>query len=150
MRLSKRGWNNVLIFGVLLIIFIFHFSQQLNLSSQNSQRSIIPPALTIVEIITPDYTITRVGRDWKSEPNMGMSSEKLDGIVNNWQNIPLDTLVEQNTPHSDFAIKFFAAEMSQPIVVQMHQQEDDHYIVEIDGQQFLSLPADKLTLFLGK
>lgn len=150
MRLSKRGWNNVLIFGILLIIFIFHFSQQLSLSSQHSQRSIIPPALTIVEIITPDYTVTRVGRKWKSEPNIGISSEKLDRIVNNWQNLPLDTLAAQNTPHSDFAIKFFAAEIDQPIIVQMHQQADDHYIVEIDGQQFLSLPADKLTLFLGK
>lgn len=150
MRLSKRGWNNVLIFGILLIIFIFHFSQQLSLTSQNSQRTVIPSSLTIVEIETPDFIITRVGRNWKSNPSIGISSDKLKEIVNNWQTMPLDTLTEQNIPQSDFVIKFFSAEQVQPIIVQLHQQDDDHYILQIDAQTYISLPAKKLPLFIGK
>lgn len=150
MRLSKKGWNNVLIFGVLLVIFIFNFKQPLRLSTKNAQQSVISLELTIVEIETPDYVIKRVGRNWESKPSMGASSEKLERIVNNWQTIPLDTLTEQNLPPSSFILKFFIMDQVQPIIVQLHQQQNDQYILQINEHTFLSLPADKLTLFLGK
>lgn len=150
MRLSKKGWNNVLIFGILLAIFIFNFSQHLRLSTKTSQQNVISGSLTIVEIETPDYVITRVGRNWKSKPSMGISSEKLEHIVNNWQTMPLDTLTEQNLPTSNFILKFFVAEQVHPIIVQLHQQPNDQYILQINEHIFLSLPTEKLTLFLGK
>lgn len=150
MRLSKKGWNNVLIFGVLLIIFIFNFSQELRLSSKPSQRHVISNDLTIVEIETPDYVITRAGRNWQSKPSMGVSSENLQHIVNNWQTIPLEVLTPQNLPTSNFILKFFVTEQIQPIIVQLHQLQDDQYILQINEHTFLSLPTEKLTLFLGK
>lgn len=150
MRLSKKGWNNVLIFGILLAIFIFNFSQHLRLSTKTSQQSVISAELTIVEIETPDYVLTRVGRNWEGKPNMGFSSETLQHIVDNWQTIPLDTLTEQNLPTSNFILKVFVTEQIQPIIVQLHQQQNDQYILQINEQIFLSLPAEKLTLFLGK
>lgn len=150
MRLSKRGWNNVLIFGVLLIIFIFNFSEKLRLSSTIPQHTVISSDITIVEIETPDYIITRVGRKWESKPNIGLSSENLQHIVNNWQTIPLDTLAEQNLPTSDFTLKFFVTEQTQPIIVQLHQQADNQYILQVNDDTFLSLPTEKLTSFLGR
>lgn len=150
MHLSKKGWNNVLIFGVLLIIFIFNFSQELRLSSKTSQRHVIANDLTIVEIDTPDYVITRVGRNWQSKPNRGISSTQLQNVVNNWQTVPLDVLTLQSLPTSSFIIKFFVAEQTQPIIVQLHQLQDDQYILQVDEQLFLSLPAKQLTQFLGQ
>ncbi|WP_160064871.1 hypothetical protein [Psychromonas sp. L1A2] len=150
MRLSKRGWNNVLIFGVLLIIFIFNFSQQLRLSTVVSQRTVISSDLTIVEIETPDYVITRVGRNWESNPSVGLSSDNLQQIVNNWQAVPLDALTEQDLPTSNFVLKFFVTEQVQPIIVQLHQQQNDQYILQVDENSFLSLPTEKLTSFLGR
>ena len=150
MRLSKRGWNNVLIFGVLLIIFIFNFSQQLRLSTVVSQRTVISSDLTIVEIETPDYVITRVGRNWESNHSVGLSSDNLQQIVNNWQAVPLDALTEQDLPTSNFVLKFFVTEQVQPIIVQLHQQQNDQYILQVDENSFLSLPTEKLTSFLGR
>ena len=150
MRLSKKGWNNVLIFGVLLIIFIFNFSQQLRLSTVVSQRTVISSDLTIVEIETPDYVITRVGRNWESNPSVGLSSDNLQQIVNNWQAVPLDALTEQDLPTSNFVLKFFVTEQVQPIIVQLHQQQNDQYILQVDENSFLSLPTEKLTSFLGR
>ena len=150
MRLSKRGWNNVLIFGVLLIIFIFNFSQQFRLSSTIPQRTVISSDITIVEIETPDYIITRVGRKWESKPNIGLSSDNLQQIVNNWQTIPLDTLTVQDLPTPDFILKFFVTEQVQPIIVQLHQQQNDQYVLQVDENTFLSLPTEKLTSFLGR
>lgn len=149
MRLSKRGWNNVLILGILIILFVFNFSQKSNLFYNKHQKTVISSNLTILEIETPDYTLTRVGRNWQREPNLGVSGERLQEIVNNWQKVQLDSLTEQNLPTSNFVFKFFVAEQTQPITVQLHQLQNDHYILQVDSQLFLSLPAEKLSLFLG-
>jgi len=150
MRLSKRGWNNVLIFGVLLVIFIFNFSQNLRLSSSVDTQSVIPPEVTILEIQTPDYVISRVGRQWAQKPSIGLTSEDLQQIVKNWQTMPLEVLTEQELTNSTFILRFFIAEQTQPIIVQLHQLKNEQYILQVNEQTFLSLPIDKLTLFLGK
>jgi len=150
MRLSKKGWNNILILGILLIIFIFNFSHQLGDSSNIEQSSVISPELTIVEIQTPDYVLKRTGRHWQSEPNIGLSSKQLQQLVNNWQKEPLATLKEPDIATSNFIFTFFVIEQSQPIIVQLHQQPDDQYVLQINEQTFLSVPAEKLTLFLGR
>lgn len=150
MRLSKKGWNNVLIFGVLLIIFIFNFRQQLNFSNSAPQRPVISPELTIVEIQTPDYVMTRTGREWKREPSINLSKENLQSIVNNWQTLPLTVLNLQSLPSSSFILSFFVIEQDQPITVQLHQQPNGQYILQVNEDTFLALPVEQLTAFIGR
>ena len=150
MRLSKKGFNNLLIFGILLITFIFNFNQRLHEPQQTNQSTVIPKELTILEIQTPDYSLTRIGRNWQRKPSMGISSNKLQQVVSNWQTIPLDRLTEQSFPLSDFVLTFFIAEQQDPIIVQLHQLQNDHYVLQVNEKLYLSLPADKLTLFLGR
>jgi len=150
MQLSKKGWNNVLIFGILLSIVIFKFSSPLGRNIGVSTTTVIAPDLTILEIQTPDYTITRMGREWQREPSLGLSNEKLQQIVNSWQTIPLASLTEQQLPPASFSLSFYVAEQQKPIIVQLHQQQNDHYILQVNEDLYLSLPAEKLTLFIGK
>ncbi|MDA7746824.1 hypothetical protein N8878_05775, partial [Psychromonas sp.] len=110
----------------------------------------ISPELTILEIETPDYIISRVGRNWKSEPNIGISSIHLEQIVNNWQTTSLESTSIQDISPSEFIIKFFVAEQQQPIIIQLHQQDNDRFILQVDEKLFLSLPSDKLVQFLGR
>ena len=81
---------------------------------------------------------------------MGISNNKLQQIVNNWQTVPLDTLIEQELTYSAFILRFFIAEQKQPIIVQLHQLPNDQYILQVNEHIYLSLPADKLSLFLGR
>ena len=150
MRLSKKGFNNLLIFGILLITFIFNFSQRLREPHETKQSTVIPKEFTILEIQTPDYTLTRVGRNWQRKPSMGISSDKLQQVVNNWQTVPLDTLTEQSFPLSDFILRFFIAEQKDPIIVQLHQLQNDHYVLQVNEKLYLSLPSNQLSLFLGR
>ncbi|TEW45486.1 hypothetical protein [Psychromonas algicola] len=150
MRLSKKGFNNLLIFGILLITFIFNFSQRLREPHETKQSTVIPKEFTILEIQTPDYTLTRVGRNWQRKPSMGISSDKLQQVVNNWQTVPLDTLTEQSFLLSDFILRFFIAEQKDPIIVQLHQLQNDHYVLQVNEKLYLSLPSNQLSLFLGR
>ena len=149
MRLSRKGWNNVLIFSVLLIIFVFNFSQKLPLSPNVHQRSVIPDNVTIVEIKTPDYQITRLGRGWQSQPSLGLSTQQLNTLVNNWQSLKLAThppISENITPYT---IQVYIANKDQPIIVQLYQY-GEHYLLQTDSDMSLLLKANQLPLLLGR
>ena len=149
MRLSRRGWNNVLIFGVLLIVFLFNFSHKLSLSPKVHQRSVVNKNSTIVEIKTPDFTISRIGRTWQSEPNLGLSEQQLTLLVNNWQNLALDTQPPVSNTVTPYIIEIYTADQEQPVVVQLYQY-GDHYLLQTDPSMSLLLSDQQLPLLLGR
>ena len=149
MRLSRRGWNNVLIFAVLSIIFIANFSDKLSLSSDTEPRPIIDSQLTIVEIKTPDYQIKRFGRTWKSEPDLGFSEAQLLSLVKSWQHMPLEEQAPFDTPAHPYVIKIYTVDKEQPIVVQLSQFGDD-YLLQTNPSYSLLLHAEQLPLLLGR
>jgi len=150
MRLSKKGFNNVLIFGILLITFFFNFNQRLQAPLDTDQKTVLSPAFTILEIQTPDYVLTRVGREWQRKPSMGISSDTLKQVVNHWQTIPLTVLTAPDVSPSEYVFRFYVAEQAQPILVQLHQLANNQYALQINETEYLSLPSDKLPLFLGR
>jgi len=150
MRLSKKGFNNVLIFGILLITFFFNFNQRLQAPLDSDQKTVLSPAFTILEIQTPDYVLTRVGREWQRKPSMGIASDTLKQIVNHWQTIPLTVLTAPEVSPSEYVFRFYVAEQAQPILVTLHQLANNQYALQINETEYLSLPSDKLPLFLGR
>ncbi|WP_435236098.1 hypothetical protein ACR30L_00470 [Psychromonas sp. PT13] len=149
MHLSRKGWNNVLIFSVLLIIFVFNFSQKLTLSPKVHQRSVIPESVTIVEIKTPDYQITRLGRSWQSEPTLGLSEQQLNTVVDNWQHLKLTTQDPVSENAAPYTIQVYIADQDQPIIVQLYQY-GENYLLQTDSDMSLLLEANQLPLLLGR
>lgn len=149
MNLSRKGWNNVIIFAVFIIIFIFNFSPKLTLSPKSEQRSVISSELLIVEIKTPDFNIKRIGRAWKSEPDLGLSEQQLALLVQNWQQLELEPQATIKNAHPPYVIQIYTAHQAQPIIVQLFQQGDD-YLLQIDPALSLSLSGQQLPLLLGR
>ena len=149
MRLSKKGWNNVLIFGVLIIVFLFNFSHKLLLEPKVHQRTVISSELMIVEIKTPDFSIKRSGRSWISEPNLGLSEHQLSLLVQNWQTLVLQTQAAIIQPKNAFVMQVYTANEEQPIIVKLIQQGED-YLLQTNEQMSLFLSADQLPLILGR
>lgn len=149
MRLSRKGWNNVLIFAVLFIVFVFNFSHKLTLSPKVHQRAVIDGDFTIVEIKTPDYRIKRSGRTWQSEPNLGLTEQQLTSLVNNWQGLKLETQPPVDNVKTPYTIQVFTAKHEQPIIVQLYQYET-HYLLQTDPSMSLLLKENQLPLLLGR
>jgi len=149
MPLSRKGWNNVIIFAVLIIIFIFNFSPKLTLSPKSEQRSVISSELLIVEIKTPDFNIKRIGRAWKSEPDLGLSDQQLALLVQNWQQLELEPQETIKNGRGSYVIEIYTAHQAQPIIVQLFQQDDD-YLLQIDSALSLFLSEQQLPLLLGR
>ncbi len=65
MKLSKRSWNNVMIFACLAMIIIFNtMSDKLVDNAEGDSASVLPPQSMILTFDTPEYTIERLGRNW--------------------------------------------------------------------------------------
>ena len=148
MRLSKKGFNNVLIFSILTLIFIFNFGKQLLPNVAPSNQTVIDSNLIIVEIKTPDFIIKRSGRSWISEPQLGLSDQKLSEIVKTWQTLPLHEATPPSEIDAPFIIQIYTANAEQPIIVKLIQQQE-HYLLQIDDIT-LFLDATQLPLFLGR
>jgi hypothetical protein len=149
MRLSKRGWNNVLIFGVLIIVFLFNFSHKLRLKPKDQQHTLINSDVIIVEIKTPDFSIKRAGRSWVSEPNLGLSEHQLSLLVQNWQNLPLQAHAAIIQPKNPFIMQVYTANNAQPIIVKLIQL-GENYLLQTSEQHSLFLSSEQLPLFLGR
>ena len=149
MRLSRKGWNNVLIFAILTIIFIFNFAPKLTLTTKQQQRTVIDKQLTIVEIKTPDFKIKRVGRSWQSEPNLGLSEQQLALLVHNWQNLTLPSQTAIDDLTAPYLISIYTASQEQPFIINLVEQ-DDNYLLQINATTALQLSAQQLPLLLGR
>ncbi|WP_022940543.1 hypothetical protein [Psychromonas hadalis] len=148
-RLSARGWNNVLIFSVLIVVFLFNFSHKLLLQPKVHQRTLISSEVMIVEIKTPDFSIKRSGRHWISEPGIGLSAHQLSLLVQNWQTLPLQTQGAILEPKDPFIMQVYTANEAQPIIVKLIQQGED-YLLQTDEKMALFLSSAQLPLFLGR
>ena len=86
-RLSQRGWNNVLIFAMLLMILLFGTTN--NLLIENSQgegnRRILPEDVPIMAIDYGQHKLERIGRGWRIKPNLSSDESQVASMVQNWQ-----------------------------------------------------------------
>lgn len=85
MGLTKRGWNNVLIFACMGMIIIFNLmGDKLIENAEGDITPILPEQSTILTLEHPNFSIERLGRTWRVAPAEALSTERVSSVVNNW------------------------------------------------------------------
>ncbi|PAJ74123.1 hypothetical protein CJF42_12025 [Pseudoalteromonas sp. NBT06-2] len=84
-RLSKKGWNNVLIFSMLIMIFLFNglHHKIIDTESDDIIQSILKEQSYILTIEYPLYKIERIGTGWRS--NSQLTGPQIFELSINWQ-----------------------------------------------------------------
>jgi hypothetical protein len=86
MKLSRTGWNNVIIFSVMAIIILINATNDKlfpNEESSNNSEQLILPAHSVILTLSIDFpdnqqiSFERVGRNWKLSTK-GLIVEKTD------------------------------------------------------------------------
>jgi len=69
MQLSRKAWNNVLIFSMLLMIFFFNgLHKKLNSVPEVPRIQTVLPAQSFVLALSfPEQKIERIGTAWRSQ-----------------------------------------------------------------------------------
>lgn len=97
MKLSRRGWNNVIIVAVVIFIAMIQLPDLIKarldpMSSSQSPalQSLLPEQVTISRLVLPDHVLISQDDQWIAESGI---KESPQAIVEHWQSIA-GTLVD--------------------------------------------------------
>jgi hypothetical protein len=88
MKLSRAGWNNVIIFSVMIFILVINVTNKKLYSSDeiqsNKQNTLFADHAVILSLaIHQQVTIERIGRTWRATPEK-ISGQALDQMMLTW------------------------------------------------------------------
>ncbi|MFT5163520.1 MAG: hypothetical protein ACI9FJ_002116 [Alteromonadaceae bacterium] len=97
-RLSRKGWNNVLIFAMLMMIMVFNgMHTKFNSGdAENIQVTLLPEDSLVLTLEYPNAVVERIGQIWRSKPPLDITAEQLLAIMNDWQNQLVELQVDEN------------------------------------------------------
>ncbi|MGU5545235.1 hypothetical protein ACV1CV_12735 [Aeromonas veronii] len=140
-KLSRKGWNNVIIVVVLIVITLLHrmeTAQQEN--SAKRARPLLPDAAVVLTWQGPSWQIERIGQGWRSAPDLGLDTAQLDARLARWQSwlLPPGEVV-RGTP---VAIKVWIAGQSDPVEIGLYQNSGQ-YGAQLPSGLWLALTAEQ-------
>ncbi len=134
-RLSKKAWNNVLIFSMLLMIFLFNGLHHKLIDSDEEVRTqhLLPQQSYILKLAYPDVTIERIGTGWRS--SAAVSESELIALVQRWKQtlgmtFPDTTTAEKLTAGKspEKLISIWLAGETKPLTLAFFAQ-DEYFLV---------------------
>jgi hypothetical protein len=148
LRLTKRTWNNILIFTMLGLFIVLNLDSFK--SDKPSARLVVPQGEYIINMQINNVELEKAGQQWRINPNGVQPSiipsfEQLQTIIKGWQQAyisPAEMAYDNSvfsTPSSVVVISI--AGVSQPTVVALNIIENQLFFV-IDKQVYvLNSPA---------
>lgn len=100
MRLSRKGWNNVIIFSMLIMIFFLNGLHKKigNDETQAQLQPLLPVQSFVLTLTFSDQKIERIGTSWRTTALQSEvplywqgSEQQLSELVYLWQNTALMT-----------------------------------------------------------
>ncbi len=147
-RLSRTGWNNLIIFAMLFMIFLFNglHHKLLNSNAEEGERALLPLNSLVLTIEFDSVKVERIGKGWRTT---GVDTVDLAGLVNSWQSqlmVPMNDTVpsEKVLTHATF----WLAGLENGYTFSLHQYQSEYYLFDRDKQIWYALPVTlKNTLF---
>lgn len=118
-KLSQKGWNNVLIFSCMFMILLFNYTN--NMLMTNDEDQVAKPLVAQEQLIQAiDFNgieIQRLGANWRVLSKFPtVQVEQPEQLIAEWKQRPLQTL--SNSPMLMDTVK------SMPVVVWIAGQEE--------------------------
>lgn len=138
--LSKRGWNNVLIYLVLILMFIFYFLGHDSGKIASGTRWQPFAEKTLVAISDYKVSLMRVGNNWQQQAGTPMSESAQTKWLNAWQELSLEP-TEQLLAGREYQVELTFADQPQSWRVGLFIH---------NGKALVALPgADQVFVVLG-
>ncbi len=146
-RLSKRAWNNVIIFAMLIMILMFNMTNNILTGSVDSETEIalLPEGAVLMTLEFGPEKIERIGKGWRST-QLQLSELELEQIVQYWQNARMIVSNPFDTQNALIAVAWLAGEDKGRVYQFVESAEGLNLFV--DGQYFklVNLSLEQLIL----
>lgn len=136
-RLSKKAWNNVLIFSVMFMILLFNSTNDI-LNSGDQDEPLLPlvdGSQVIMTIEAGSTRVERIGQGWRLVPSGAAVEEELALLASSWHMARLQATDEQ-TAGQPLVVVLWLAGQQQGKVYQFYPQSTDMALVKIDNQLY--------------
>jgi hypothetical protein len=134
-KLSQRGWNNVIIVSMLMLIMLFNFSSNLLNDGGDATSSLItlvPLNMTITTMKFEKRTVERVGQSWRTTPREyaeKYSHQELVSLIEHWSSAQINLLEQSPNWQSPTSIvKIWFAGQVLPIEYQFMQLGEKTFV----------------------
>lgn len=91
-RLSKAGWNNVIIYAVMAFILLINFTQKKQESGNEpaQQMQLLAPEQVILTLtVNQMVSIERIGQTWRALPSV-LGPQALEQMMMSWHNASVE------------------------------------------------------------
>lgn len=147
MKLSRAGWNNVIIFTVMGFILLINFTNNKIFSDSEStveieQATLFGQHATILTLtFYPNITIERIGKTWRATPTI-LQEQALEQMMRSWSNSEGDTLkvAPQIDEKMAFIVKVELAGQDQPHTLKLFATDTELLIYNQTKQLWKSFP----------
>lgn len=147
-KLSKAGWNNVLIFAVMGFILLINATHENVFTGKKNhpiqESTIVAEDMVILTLsINNIITIERIGRTWRAIPAK-ISGQALEQMMLAWQQRTGNTLEEppEVDPQLALIVALDIAGHAQPMKLSLYTSETELFIYNQQYQRWLSLPIE--------
>ena len=154
MQLSRRGWNNVLIFAVLAMMLVFQYSGKKieGDESAGQYQAALPAHAVVLSMQFDNIQIQRVGSQLTTLPELGLSQPQLKQIIKAWETATfkpvINDIVIANLAYG-INISFELANLSEPITLILYQI-DGGYLLQNWQSQLLQMDESELQVLLPR
>jgi hypothetical protein len=94
MKLSRTGWNNVIIFSVMIFILVINVTNKKLYSSDDQLITLFSEHAVILSLaVNQQVSIERIGRTWRATPAK-ISGQALDQMMLTWHETEGDIISE--------------------------------------------------------
>lgn len=128
LRLSRQSWNNLIIFGVLALFFLFYIapSHLAFMLSRDQTISIVVPGQKLLQLQFPRATLKQAGPVWRFEPQLEQPAP--DTILQHWLNFQLPA-AKPESPQ-------IVAQVCRVLLYQSGEAQPALWTIAVDQQQW--------------
>lgn len=142
-RMSRKAWNNIIIFAMLLMIFLFNATTNIlnNPDDKNQPVGLLPEHSLLMTLQSNGFEIQRIGTGWRLVPAADITQEQVHAIVENWQMTTITPIETPSPENNSLIVIAWLAGVDQGLVFQLYQQQQD-ILVQHQGNWFIINDSD--------
>jgi len=151
LKLSRRNWNNVLIFAVLILMFVLYGIPQRLQQLNAPEHRLLPDNSELLMVAFAEQRLIKAGAVWQLQPN---KPTKIDAakLALAWQYsllTPISVTADKSrVPVAQASVQLVG--YTEPLIWLLYPASDNQFLLQQAGQsQFYQLNAEQATqLFL--
>ncbi|MEW5682353.1 MAG: hypothetical protein AB1780_08215 [Pseudomonadota bacterium] len=143
LKLSRRNWNNVLIFAVLILMFVLYGIPQRLAERTANEHRLIPADTELLMVAFGEQRLIKAGPQWQLQPTSAKSVDAAK-LALAWQHSVL-TPADVNTDKSRVPVAQTSVQLvgqTAPLIWLLYPAADSQFLLQQAGQsQFYQLSA---------